>query len=229
MHRPGANDAVHAVTSTCIAAAWLLIASSVSGEAQILRLWGDLRPGPSSVGYRVVRTFDEGRSFEPRAVTAEPSPFAPDRRLMTARIWYPAAQSTARMAMRRYLDLRDNDRPITEEARERRHGYVVAVTPSLGSQTVAMEPVGPTSAEVKTRDLEFVTQWLRAVPFTDMNRVAAVGFSLGGWSALMLGMRSGDIDAVVAVQSPKSRGGGSRDAVLQAIRVYPAAAESAPG
>jgi len=191
---------------------------------------------------------------------------------MTVRIWYPAAaaQTATRLTMRRYLDLRDEDGPIAEDARERlqldlnglwtdlctcrlprtaadarfdsfldtngaavhnaapapgkhpvvvyslghdmhslenvvlweylaSHGYVVAVTPSIGHQAVAMEPVGPTSAEVKTRDLEFVTQWLRAVPFADMNRVAAVGFSLGGWSALMLGMRSGDIDAVVAL------------------------------
>jgi dienelactone hydrolase len=79
------------------------------------------------------------------------------------------------------------------------HGYVVAVTPSLGHQSVAMEPVGPTSAEVKTRDLEFMTTWLRSVPFADTARIAAAGFSLGGWSALMYGMRSADIDAVVAL------------------------------
>ena len=191
---------------------------------------------------------------------------------MTVRMWYPAslAQSSRRMTLGNYLDLRESDGPITADVRERTqldlngiwsdlctcripranadarleallgtivaavqdappiagmhpvvvysvghdmhslesvvlweylasHGYVVAVTPSLGHQSVAMEPVGPTSAEVKTRDLEFVTAWLRGVTFADTTRIAAVGFSLGGWSALMHGMRSADIGAVIAL------------------------------
>jgi len=269
MHRRGASG-VHPITSACFAVCVLLVIP-VPAEAQVPRLWGDLRPGPNGVGYRVVRLFDQSRSFGLRTAAAEPGASAPNRRLMTVRVWYPATSARGvRMTLRSYLDLLDKDGPITADVRERleldlngiwsdlctcrvpraaadarldalfgttaaavrdatpatgrhpvivyslghdmhslenvvlweylaSHGYVVAVTPSVGHQSVAMEPVGPTSAEVKTRDLEFVTHWLRTVPFADMNRVAAVGFSLGGWSALMLGMRSGDINAVVAL------------------------------
>jgi dienelactone hydrolase len=251
-----------------IAGCLLLVGSTVA-EAQ--RLWGDLEPGPYPVGYRTVRVYDGSRTFGPGPIAARLGPPAQSRRLMSVRVWYPAAPNAAgRMALGEYLDLRVVDGPVTPTVRERieldldgmwsdlctcrtprdaadrrlqalrdtptaslrdaapasgrhpvvvyslghdmhalenvvlweflaSHGYLVAVTPSVGHRAVPMEPVGATSAEVKTRDLEFVMQWLGGIPFADLDRVAAGGFSLGGWSALMLAFRNGDIDAIVAL------------------------------
>jgi hypothetical protein len=215
-----------------------------TAEAQVPRLWGDLRPGPHAVGYQATRVFDESRTFG--------TPPGSSRRLMTVRVWYPAvaAPDGVLMALRDYVEVREADGPVTAVVRERAeadlngiwsdlctcrtpraaadrrldallgisvagihgaapvpgrhpvvvyslghdmhalenvvlweylasHGYVVAVTPSAGHGAVAMEPVGPTSAEVKTRDMEFVIHWLRSMPAADLDRVAAVGFSLG--------------------------------------------------
>ena len=122
MHRQDLRSAFDAITPTRCFSVWLLLAISVPAEAQVPRLWGDLRAGPSSVGYRVVRLFDDRRTFGARPANTVPGAPAPNQRLMTLRIWYPAAavQSAARMTLRSYLDLDDEDGPITAAVRERR-------------------------------------------------------------------------------------------------------------
>ena len=79
------------------------------------------------------------------------------------------------------------------------HGFVVAVTPSLGFQSVDMGPIDPTSTEVKVQDMEYLLNWLHEFPSADMERVAAGGFSFGGLAALLLSMRNTEVDAVIGL------------------------------
>ena len=201
-------------------------------------LWGDLRPGPHSVGHRVTRVFDPTRTFGARVGATGTS----DVRLVTVHVWYPASTSSAgSMVLQDYLALNETDGPITPAVRQRReldldglwsdlcicraprtgadarlttppgtpvaavgsatpaegrhpvvvyslgddmhslenvvlweylasHGYMVAVTPSMGHKEVPMEPIGLTAVEIRARDMEFALGWLRDVPFADMDR-----------------------------------------------------------
>ncbi|HKQ53925.1 MAG TPA: prolyl oligopeptidase family serine peptidase, partial [Pyrinomonadaceae bacterium] len=78
------------------------------------------------------------------------------------------------------------------------HGYVVAVVPMMGADGVssAADAVG---LETHTRDLEFLFEQLHALPFADLGRAGAMGFSYGGQAALLMAMRNPDVKAVVGL------------------------------
>jgi dienelactone hydrolase len=76
------------------------------------------------------------------------------------------------------------------------HGYVVAVVPMMGANTVSSfaDAIG---LETQTRDMEFLFEHMKALPIADMGRVAAMGFSYSGQAALLMAMRNPDVKAVV--------------------------------
>ena len=78
------------------------------------------------------------------------------------------------------------------------YGYVVAAVPSIGAEGRAMTPdlIG---AEAQTRDLAFALATLRDYPYADARNVAAVGFSFGGLTNVMLAMRDARIAALVSL------------------------------
>ncbi len=76
------------------------------------------------------------------------------------------------------------------------HGYVVAVVPMMGANSVS-STADAIGLETLTRDLEFLFEKMRDLPMADMGRVCAMGFSYGGQAALLMAMRNPDIKAVV--------------------------------
>jgi len=77
-------------------------------------------------------------------------------------------------------------------------GYVVASSPSMGPAARAMVG-GYVGLETQLRDLEFVLGELHDLPQRDLDATAVVGYSFGGAAAVMLAMRSREIDAVVSL------------------------------
>lgn len=89
------------------------------------------------------------------------------------------------------------------------HGYVVAATQPLGTLLRDPSPV-PDDLESLLRDAEFALGELRAWPQSDPARLGLAGRAFGGVTALLLAMRSSDVDAVVALggwNPPPGRGG----------------------
>ena len=79
------------------------------------------------------------------------------------------------------------------------HGFVVAVTPTMGSYQYQFRP-DPADLENLIRDREFILDRLRNLPFVDINRLGVCGYLLGGSAALLMQMRNSDIDAVAALE-----------------------------
>src|SRR3712207_4359335 len=77
------------------------------------------------------------------------------------------------------------------------HGYVVAVVSSAAD--VELAPAA--RMEWYVRDLEFALARMRELPQVDARRVATWGFSFAGMPALLAGMRSPEVDAVVSLES----------------------------
>jgi dienelactone hydrolase len=78
------------------------------------------------------------------------------------------------------------------------HGYVVAVAPLMGANTVS-STADAAGLETQARDMEFLFEHMQAFPAADMSRVGAMGFSYGGQAALLMAMRNPDVKAVVGL------------------------------
>jgi tetratricopeptide (TPR) repeat protein len=76
------------------------------------------------------------------------------------------------------------------------HGYIVAALPSLGPYA-RNASVDLTGFYAYMQDIEFVIGSMHDFPNIDHDRLAIVGFSMGGSAATLVQMRNTDIDAVV--------------------------------
>ncbi len=78
------------------------------------------------------------------------------------------------------------------------YGYIVMASPSLGAAARDMT-VDSAGAEAQAKDIHFVTDTASSLPETDMSRIAVIGYSWGGTSALVAAARDRRIDALVAL------------------------------
>jgi hypothetical protein len=118
--------------------------SSGSASAQQPLLWGGLKPGPNSVGYRSLYRLDHTRQYDPEFVT-DPTklPVHKPRPIYIA-VWYPAQKTDAKpMEYRQYLDVSSDD-PLIAPFAKRLSPHVVNV---VSETTVGKEPAYRTPAE----------------------------------------------------------------------------------
>jgi pimeloyl-ACP methyl ester carboxylesterase len=83
------------------------------------------------------------------------------------------------------------------------HGYVVIATPSLGAaaRNMTVDAVG---IEAGARDISFLVGYARTLPDTNPDRVAVVGYSWGGMTALFAAARDNRISAIAELDgSPR--------------------------
>ncbi|MGB6334162.1 MAG: tetratricopeptide repeat protein [Thermoanaerobaculia bacterium] len=78
------------------------------------------------------------------------------------------------------------------------HGYIIASSRSAGPETREMS-FDLAGVETSVRDMELILDALHGVGHVDLSKVGAAGFSWGGLSAAMLGMRNFNIQAVLAL------------------------------
>ena len=78
------------------------------------------------------------------------------------------------------------------------HGYIVASSRSSGPETREMS-ADLAGVETSVRDMELILAALHEVVPADLGRIGAAGFSWGGLSAALLGMRNFNVRAVLAL------------------------------
>lgn len=76
------------------------------------------------------------------------------------------------------------------------HGYIVAAIPSMGAYSRAAS-VDLTGFYAYMQDIEFAIGQMHRFPHLDPDRLALIGFSMGGSAATLVQMRNSDIDAAV--------------------------------
>ncbi|MDT4897623.1 MAG: hypothetical protein QOH25_2700 [Acidobacteriota bacterium] len=82
------------------------------------------------------------------------------------------------------------------------HGYVVITVPQLGQNSLKLNlGINPAALETQVRDLEFAIGALHDFSNVDVNRLAAMGHSMGGVAALVLQMRNTDVGAVIGLDA----------------------------
>jgi len=78
------------------------------------------------------------------------------------------------------------------------HGYVVVSSPSMGPDSREM-PVSLKGIETQARDMEFSLHALRGFPNADQNKIALMGYSLGGLSNVIVWARNRMVDAWIGI------------------------------
>jgi dienelactone hydrolase len=78
------------------------------------------------------------------------------------------------------------------------HGFVVIASPSMGPDGRDM-PDSPLAIDAETRDLEFLAGFVQALPQADTDRIAVIGFSLGGAPAALFALRNARVKALVSL------------------------------
>ena len=78
------------------------------------------------------------------------------------------------------------------------HGFIVASTPAKGAQSPGLNS---RESSVQMQDLQFVIGSLHDYPSLDRDKLALIGFGLGGLSTALLAMHNTDVDAMVSLDS----------------------------
>ncbi|HYN40429.1 MAG TPA: alpha/beta fold hydrolase [Thermoanaerobaculia bacterium] len=78
------------------------------------------------------------------------------------------------------------------------HGFIVIASPSMGPDGRDM-PDSPLAIDSESRDLEFLAGFVQTLPQADPDRVAAIGFSLGGAPAALFALRNARVKALVSL------------------------------
>ncbi len=78
------------------------------------------------------------------------------------------------------------------------HGYIVASVPSRGAQSPGLSS---RDSGVQMQDLQFLIGQLHDYPSIDRDKLALVGFGLGGLSTALLAMHNTDVDALISLDS----------------------------
>lgn len=113
-------------------------------EAQEPLLWGSLKPGPYTVGYRSLYRLDHTRQYDPEYATDSTKPPVHKPRPIYIAVWYPAQKTDAKpLEYRQYLDASSDD-PLIAPIAKRLSRHWVAV---VSEETVGKEPAYRTPAE----------------------------------------------------------------------------------
>lgn len=78
------------------------------------------------------------------------------------------------------------------------NGFVVVASPSMGPDGRDM-PDSPLAIDAETRDLEFLAGFVQGLPQADTDRIAVIGFSLGGAPAALFALRNARVKALVSL------------------------------
>ncbi len=97
------------------------------------------------------------------------------------------------------------------------HGFVVIASPSMGahSRTMTLDLPG---ADAEAQDISFLIDFAATQPNTDMSKVAVIGYSWGGMSALFASSRDKRIGALVSLDGSFRY---SPETVQQAADIHP--------
>ena len=77
-------------------------------------------------------------------------------------------------------------------------GFVVIASPSMGASSRNMT-VDVSGANAESRDISFLLDFAASLPEADTSKVAAIGYSWGGMSALFAAARDKRIDALISL------------------------------
>lgn len=78
------------------------------------------------------------------------------------------------------------------------NGYIVASSPARGAQSPALSS---RESSVQMQDLQFILGTLHDYPNLNRDKLALIGFGLGGLSTALLAMHNSDVDAMVSLDS----------------------------
>jgi dienelactone hydrolase len=78
------------------------------------------------------------------------------------------------------------------------YGYVVIATPSMGANSRNMT-IDIAGANAEARDISFLIDFAKALPDTNLEKIAVMGYSWGGMSALFAAARDQRIGALVSL------------------------------
>jgi hypothetical protein len=78
------------------------------------------------------------------------------------------------------------------------NGFIVASAPARGAQSVTLSS---RESFVQMQDLQLVIGTLHDYPSLDRDKLALIGFGLGGLSTALLAMHNSDVDAMVSLDS----------------------------
>ena len=78
------------------------------------------------------------------------------------------------------------------------HGFIVLSSPSVGPEGRDM-PASAVALDAESRDMEFLAGYAQSLPQADPNRIAAMGFSLGGPSAALFTLRNARVKALISL------------------------------
>jgi tetratricopeptide (TPR) repeat protein len=79
-------------------------------------------------------------------------------------------------------------------------GFIVATTRLAGAHSPFVK-LDAVDLEAAVRDLEFVIARARKLPGADTEKLAVIGFDMGGLAASILAMRNADVDAIISLDS----------------------------
>jgi len=79
------------------------------------------------------------------------------------------------------------------------HGFIVAGAHSIGTFALVAE-LNPRDRETMVRDNEFLLAEMREFPNVDLARIGALGYSAGGLTSLLMGMRNSGIEATASIE-----------------------------
>jgi pimeloyl-ACP methyl ester carboxylesterase len=82
------------------------------------------------------------------------------------------------------------------------NGYVVATVPQVGTRSTRLTlRINPVDLETQARDLEFAMGKIQELSFVSRDKLAVVGYSMGGIVALQIAARNPNVDAVVGLDA----------------------------
>lgn len=185
-------------------AVWQPAKSATSGTAMT---YGDYLPlmawdtGPEAEG-AAERAVAELRYTQTVTPLAGPPDSASIHRLMGERVWArrdaePAPGTFPVLVYAPGMGYPAFDNSVLFEYLAS-HGYMVVAAPSTGPDAGRI-PYDAFGLEAQTRDLEFLTGYLRTLPQADRERIGTAGFSLGGLSSLFFALRDTRVKAVISL------------------------------
>ena len=157
----------------------------LAGSAAAQDLWGDLEPGPHSVGFRSAWAFDPARTYD--TTFSDGARYSVERRAprpILMNVWYPAAPAVEldRMLHGGYLEILSDDPRLGQLAIER--GYLsVATADKAGLETwLRQNPLDGRDLMRQNRSYIFFKQTPQITP--EEGPIGAAGVPLTGGRSL---------------------------------------------
>lgn len=95
------------------------------------------------------------------------------------------------------------------------HGFIVVASPSMGPEGRDM-PDGPLAIQAESRDMEYLLGYAQGLEQADPDRIAAMGFSLGGASASLFALGNARVKALISLDGVLRD-----DRYLPTLRAFP--------